>query len=382
MNRVGVFGSTGSVGRQALDVIAAHPEHLQATVIAAGSSVAALAEQARSFRPAAVVIGDASLAGDLRSALGPTFHGEVLAGPEALAAAATREDVDTVLAAVTGIKGLALTLAGVRAGKRLALANKESLVAAGPLVMETARSSGAKIIPVDSEHNALFQALASGREEEVASLILTASGGPFRRRPRETWEAITVEEALAHPTWDMGRKISIDSATMMNKALEIVEAHYLFDAPADRIQVVIHPQSVVHSMVLFRDGSVIAQMSPPDMRGPIQHALTWPERLPSGPQAFDPSLFTGLTFEEPDLERFPSLRLGFEAARRGGLHGTVLNAANEEAVALFLGGRIPFVAIFSLVETVFERCSGTELTSLDSVMDADRWAREEIRRCS
>ena len=382
MNRVGVFGSTGSVGRQALDVIAAHPEHLQATVIAAGSSVAALAEQARIFRPAAVVIGDASLAGDLRSALGPTFHGEVLAGPDALAAAATREDVDTVLAAVTGIKGLALTLAGVRAGKRLALANKESLVAAGPLVMESARSSGAKIIPVDSEHNALFQALASGREEEVASLILTASGGPFRRRPRETWEAITVEEALAHPTWDMGRKISIDSATMMNKALEIVEAHYLFDAPADRIQVVIHPQSVVHSMVLFRDGSVIAQMSPPDMRGPIQHALTWPERLPSGPQAFDPSLFTGLTFEEPDLERFPSLRLGFEAARRGGLHGTVLNAANEEAVALFLGGRIPFVAIFSLVETVFERCSGTELTSLDSVMDADRWAREEIRRCS
>lgn len=381
MQKVGIFGSTGSVGRQALDVVAAHPQHLRVSVLAAGSRFEELAAQARRFQAPAVAIADPDQELPLRRALGPGYPGQVLAGPRGLEEAASLPDMDCVLAAVTGIRGLPVTLAAVRAGKRLALANKESLVAAGPLVLRMAAASGAELIPVDSEHSALFQALQAGKREEVHKLVLTGSGGPFRERPRETWSSVTIEEALRHPNWDMGPKITVDSATMMNKALEIVEARFLFDIPADAIQVVIHPQSIVHSMVLFRDGSVIAQMGLPDMRHPIQYALTYPERLPVEQPVFEPAAFDGLHFERPDLESFPSIRLGFEAARRGGTAGAVLNAANESAVALFLDGSIPFPTIFELVEDVVRRSPGGEATGLQAVMEADRWAREEVMQC-
>lgn len=381
MRRIGLFGSTGSVGRQALDVVQSLPDDLLVTCLAAGTSVEKLSEQAVRWKPGTVVIGEKDRYPALRAALAGRYRGEILAGSEGLEAAASSTDVDTVVSAITGIKGLPVSLAAVRSGKRLALANKESLVAAGPLIMAEARRTGAEIIPVDSEHSALFQALKAGRPEEVERLVLTGSGGPFRTRPLDTWGAITIDEALRHPTWSMGPKITIDSATMMNKALEIVEARHLFDVDASRIQVAIHPQSIVHSLVVFRDGSVVAQMGVPDMRTPIQYAITYPDRLPAPGPGFDARAFSGLTFEEPDPERFPSLRMGFDVAARGGLSGAVFNAANEKAVELFLRGEIPFPAIFDVVGDVLARHSDHEISGLEAVLEADRWARAEVLPC-
>jgi 1-deoxy-D-xylulose-5-phosphate reductoisomerase len=378
VRRVAIFGSTGSVGRNALEVIEALPEALEVAVLGAARSVEDLARQAVKTRPAAIVVADPARASDLRAALPAELRSRVLAGEDGLREAASRYDVDVVLNAITGAAGLPVSLAAVGAGKMLALANKESMVAAGALLVAEAKRTGAAIVPVDSEHSALFQALKSGSAHEVRELILTASGGPFLRRPKEAFPSITKAEALAHPTWRMGPKISIDSATLMNKALEVVEARFLFDTPADAIRVVIHPQSIIHSMVAFRDGSVIAQMGLPDMRVPIQYALSYGERLPSSRPAFDAKAFSGLTFEEPDLDRFPGLELGFRAARAGGLAGAVLNAANERAVELFLREEIPFPEIVERVSETMADFRDPGEVSLEAVLQADRWAREEV----
>ncbi len=380
MQKVAIFGSTGSVGRQALAVIDAHPGEFQVVVLAAGSSAAALAEQVRRFRPAHVVLGDEAALPALRAALSGVDVA-IHAGAEDLAACAALPEVDCVIAAMTGVRGLPVSLAAVTAGKRLALANKESMVAAGPLLRAAAARSGAQILPVDSEHSAIHQCLSAGTPEEVARIILTASGGPFRTRSADTFAQITVAEALRHPTWSMGPKISIDSATMMNKALEIVEARHLFDIEAERIAVTVHPQSVVHSLVEFRDGTVMAQMSAPDMRLPLQYAMSWPRRMAFPAPGFQVSLFQTLTFEEPDFQRFPSLLLGMDAARRGGTAGAVLNAANEIAVERFVAGEINFPAISEHVGRVLARHRCVAADSVRTVLDADHWAREEMLRC-
>jgi 1-deoxy-D-xylulose-5-phosphate reductoisomerase len=378
VRRVAIFGSTGSVGRNAVRVVEALPQAFEVTVLAAFRSSADLAGQAARLRPRAVVLAEAGREAELSAALPAGFRGDVSAGIDAMVAAARRPDVDVVLNAITGAAGLPVSLAALSAGKMLALANKESMVAAGPLLVAEAARTGAVIVPVDSEHSALHQALRAGRREEVREMVLTASGGPFRGRPKSSFAEITKAEALNHPTWRMGPKISIDSATLMNKALEVVEARWLFDTPAESIRVVIHPQSIVHSMVVFRDGSVIAQMGPPDMRVPIQYALAYPDRLPSDLPAFDPRTFSGLTFEEPDFDRFPSLALGFRAAREGGLLGAVLNAANERAVELFLQGEISFPEIFERVGEAMSEFRDPGTLTLEAVLEADRWAREEV----
>jgi 1-deoxy-D-xylulose-5-phosphate reductoisomerase len=375
--RLALFGSTGSIGRNALRVVDALSPRFSVAVLAAWRSTDELAAQAARYEPKFVAVGDPSREAALRAALPPGFRGEVLSGPEALASLAGHAATDVVLNAVTGAAGLPVSLAAVRAGKRLALANKESLVAAGPVVMAAARASGADIVPVDSEHSALFQCLQAGKRHEVKRLILTGSGGPFRTRPRETFAAVTRDEALKHPTWSMGPKITIDSATMMNKALEIVEARWLFDAAPGEIEVVVHPQSIVHSMVLFRDGTVIAQMSKPDMRTAIQYALTYPERLVSDVPTYDVPSFRALNFEEPDFEKFPSLALGLRAAADDGLMGAVLNAANETAVELFLAGTISFPEIFRRVARAVETTPMTKNPELQDVLAADRRARAE-----
>jgi 1-deoxy-D-xylulose-5-phosphate reductoisomerase len=361
--RLAVFGSTGSVGRSTLRVAEALSDVFE--------------EQAARARHAVVAIADPDKEAALRAALPADFRGVVRSGRAALAELAAADDVDVVLNAVVGAAGLPVSLAAARAGKRLALANKESLVAAGPLLLRTARDSGAEILPVDSEHCALFQALMAGRRGEVKKLILTGSGGPFRTRPKETFATVTKDEALRHPTWSMGPKITVDSATMMNKALEIVEACRLFDAPPEEVDVVIHPQSIVHSMVLYRDGSVIAQMSKPDMRTAVQFALTYPDRLPSDVDAYGLDAFKTLTFEAPDPDKFPSLEFGRRAAADDGVLGAVLNAANERAVELFLAGEIAFTEIFRRVERALDAAPRGAASDLDAILAADRRAREE-----
>lgn len=379
--RVGIFGSTGSVGVQALDVVSAHPDAFEVVALGAGTSIDTLGDQVRRFHPKTVVVGTESGRAALKTLCPELEPSRILVGKEGLSEAAGLPEIDCVVSAITGISGLPVSLAAVKAGKRLALANKESMVAAGTLIMAIASRTGAEVLPIDSEHSALFQCLASGQRSDVRRLILTGSGGPFRTRPLETWKSITIAEALKHPTWSMGRKISIDSATMMNKALEIVEAHHLFGLTTEQIAVTIHPQSVVHSLVEFVDGSVVAQLGSPDMRIPIQLAMTWPERLVSNFPGFSSKGFTGLTFEEPDHRRFPSLELGFEVTRRGGLSGAIVNAANERAVALFLEGEIPFASITDLVANVLSRSTHKEATDLESILEADQWAREEVQQC-
>lgn len=379
MQRIAVLGSTGSVGRQALDVVKAHPGAFEVEILAAGSNVRELAEQVFAFRPRKVLIADPSCHAALQDAVRGTAT-EVLSGAAAIASAAADPKVDCVVAAITGVAGLPASLAAVRAGKRLALANKESMVVAGPLLQASAKESGAVILPVDSEHSAIFQCLMSGRHSEIRRLILTASGGPFRTRARETFDAITPAEALRHPTWNMGPKISVDSATMMNKALEIVEARYLFDVNVEQIAVTVHPQSIVHSMVEFIDGTVMAQMSPADMRLPLRYALSWPQRWSADAPGFSPTTFAQLHFEDPDESKFPALRLGRLAAQRGGTAGSVLNAANEVAVALFMSGKIRFPEIAERVGRALEQHRVVDAPDLEQIMTADREAREEVLR--
>ncbi|MGD9720834.1 MAG: 1-deoxy-D-xylulose-5-phosphate reductoisomerase [Pirellulales bacterium] len=376
---VAVLGSTGSIGRSALEVIGAAPERLRAMALTAHGSVERVCQQAEQFAPRWVVIADPVAAAALDRARLPKGV-ELLSGTEGLVTVAGHPEVDTVLAAIVGSAGLRGTWAAIEAGKTVALANKETMVVAGPLVTERARQTGARIIPVDSEHSAVFQALQCGRRDEVKRIILTASGGPFRNHTSEQLAEVTLDDALRHPTWQMGPKITIDSATMMNKALEIIEARWLFDLRPEQIDVIIHPQSIVHSLVEFVDGSVIAQLGSPDMKLPIQYALEYPRRMPGVAARLDLSERLRLDFEPPDPERFDALALGQEVARAGGTAGAVLNAANEAAVAEFRAGHLHFTDIVPSCRAVLEQHHYEPHPSLDTLLELDVWARQEVVR--
>jgi 1-deoxy-D-xylulose-5-phosphate reductoisomerase len=377
--RVVVLGSTGSIGTSALDVVAHLPDRLQIVGISAHSRLDTLLEQARRFRPRWVALTDpdASCRFDRRQIPDET---EVLIGAEGVARMVRDPDVDVVLTAIVGAAGLSGTWAALEAGKTVAVANKETLVMAGPLVMELAARTGGRVLPVDSEHSAIFQAMASGRPEEVERIVLTASGGPFRGKRSAELARVTVEEALRHPTWRMGPKITVDSATLMNKALEVIEARWLFGLPAEKIEVIIHPESMIHSFVEFADGSVLAQLSPPDMRLPIQYALTYPERLPGPARKVSWRELGAWHFEQPDHETFPSVQLGYEVARRGGTCGAVLNAANEAAVGRFLEGRLRFLDIPRVCRAVLDHHHFSARPTLAELTAVDRWARQEVAR--
>ncbi|MGQ9563433.1 MAG: 1-deoxy-D-xylulose-5-phosphate reductoisomerase [Thermogutta sp.] len=376
---IAVLGSTGSIGKSALEVISASQGGLRAVILVARSNTQLLLQQAREQHPRLVIVTNAeAAAGQSWSHLPPET--ELRVGYDAVLDAVAADDVDMVLSAFVGIAGLRATWAALEAGKAVALANKESLVVAGPLITRLAHDRNAPILPVDSEHSAIFQALHGERQRGVRRIILTASGGPFRNRRLADLSTVTVEEALAHPTWKMGKKITVDSATLMNKALEIIEARWLFGVDADQITVMIHPQSIVHSMVEFVDGSVIAQLSPPDMRLPIQYALYFPERRPGIARKIDWSAAMELRFEPPDLERFPAIRLGLEAARLGGTAGAVLNAANEAAVECFLQGRLRFDQIVPICEKVLDAHPFDPAPTLDTIFGLDTWARKEVAR--
>ena len=382
---VSLVGSTGSIGTQAVEVIESCPDRFRVVALGAHRSVERLADQARRLRPEVVAIGDPSLAPELHRSLPQGT--ELVTGTEGLALAATLADV--AINGVVGFAGLTVTLAALRSGRRLGLANKESIIAGGPLVAEVRRTAGAEIVPVDSEHCALHQCLRAGEPREVSQLLLTASGGPFRGRSREQLASVDVAEALRHPTWTMGPKITVDSSTLMNKGLEVIEAHELFGVPFDAIDVVVHPQSVVHSMVVFGDGAVIAQLSLPDMRLPIGYALAYPERLPVPFGAIDWRELRRLDFEEPDRASFPCLELAYRAGREGDLAPAWLNAANEVAVAAFLEGRIAWHAIADVVAATLDAYdapvpaadrSGIRSRRVEDVLEADASARRVADR--
>ncbi|NOY40395.1 MAG: 1-deoxy-D-xylulose-5-phosphate reductoisomerase [Planctomycetes bacterium] len=377
--QVAVLGSTGSIGTSGLEVIEASNGRLQAIALSAHSQFDRLLAQAIHHRPRWVVATDQEAAERFDWSLLPG-QTKLLVGPEALVEVASQAEVDIVLAAIVGSAGLASTWAAIEHKKTIALANKETLVAAGRLVTQLAQEHQVAILPVDSEHSAIFQALQAGSQSEVERIILTASGGPFREFSPQQLKQVTVAEALEHPVWDMGPKITVDSATMMNKALEIIEARWLFDIEAERISVAIHPQSVVHSMVEFVDGSVVAQMSPPDMRLPIQYALYYPERVPGVANRQDWSRGFSLEFQPAEVERFPALKLGYECARAGGSSGAVLNAANEAAVGAFLAGELHFTEIVPACRGVLDTHSFISDPTLDQLLELDQWAREEVSR--
>ncbi len=376
MKHLAILGSTGSIGRSTLSVVAEHPEEFVVTGLAAGKNVELLAQQIKQFQPFQVSVQDEETAARLRPLLPADRQPAVSWGAEGAKQVALTAGVDLVVSAMVGAVGLEPTLAAVQAGIPVALANKETLVAAGPLVMAAAKEQGVPLIPVDSEHSAVFQALQGQRRQDVRRLWLTASGGPFRAHSAAQLAEVTPEEALRHPNWSMGPKITVDSATMMNKALEVIEASVLFELPADRIAVYIHPQSIVHSLVEFVDGSVLAQLGVPDMRLPIAYALTYPRRLPLSASRLDICQVARLTFEPPDLERFPGLRLGYEAAAAGGTMPAVLNAANEVAVAAFLAGGLKFQDIPRIVARTMAAHGAEAMESLDQVLAVNRWARD------
>jgi len=385
--RLTLLGSTGSIGDSTLDVVARHPERFSVFALTAHRNGAKLAEQCLRFAPEFAVVGDAQTASQLEATLRAAgCRTRVAYGEDALLAAASDAQCDTVVAAIVGAAGLKPTLAAARAGKRILLANKEALVMSGALFMDAVRDHGATLLPVDSEHNAIFQCLPAGPAPHggVTRITLTASGGPFRTREPATLEAVTPDEACAHPNWVMGRKISVDSATMMNKGLEVIEAHWLFGLEADRIDVLIHPQSVIHSMVSYADGSVLAQLGRPDMRTPIAHALAYPHRIDSGVAPLDLVAIAQLTFEHPDYQRFPCLKLAFDALRQGGTASAVLNAANEVAVEAFLERRIGFMRIASVVADVLAKIPNSAATRLEDISEIDaqarRYARDGIAR--
>ncbi|MCX7886185.1 MAG: 1-deoxy-D-xylulose-5-phosphate reductoisomerase [Verrucomicrobiae bacterium] len=371
-----LLGATGSIGQSTQKVVADLPQYFRLVGLASRENVAGMEEAVRLFQPRLVAMADPQKARELQNRLGRT----VLGGESGLVELATMPEADVVLVAIVGTAGLAPALAAIRAGKDLAVASKEILVMAGELVMREARARGGRVLPVDSEHSAIYQCLEGRNRADVRRLILTASGGPFRRTPREKFDQITVEEALKHPSWNMGRKITIDSATLFNKGLEMIEARWLFDVEIDRVDVLVHPQSVVHSMVEFRDGSILAQLSVPDMRYPILYALSCPHRLPNSIPPTDLAEIAALTFERPEPERFPSLRLAREAGRACGTMPAVLNAANEVAVARFVEGKIRFTEIFQTVEKVMGAHRTVASPSLDDILEADQWARKEAER--
>ncbi len=379
MQRVAILGATGSIGASALDVIARHPDRMRASVLAAGTRVDALLALCRVHRPAHAVIADAGAYAALRDGLRDAgLETEAHAGAEALDSLVAGDACDSVVAAIVGAAGLSSTLAAARAGKRLLLANKESLVLAGELLMQAAQAHGATIVPIDSEHNAIFQCLAGNPGEVPARITLTASGGPFRGWTRDALATVTPAQAVAHPKWSMGPKISVDSASLMNKGLEVIEAHHLFGVPGERIRVLVHPQSLVHSFVDFADGSTLAQLGLPDMRTALAVGLGWPRRIASGVPALDLLAEGGrLDFAPPDLDAFPCLALAFRALQAGGAAPAVLNAANEEAVSAFLQGRIGFLSIPDVVAHALDAMPATPADSIDALLAADAWARSQ-----
>jgi 1-deoxy-D-xylulose-5-phosphate reductoisomerase len=382
MKGICILGSTGSIGVSTLDVVGRHPDHYRVVALTANNNLDRLYEQCLRFDPDCAVMIDEGSAAELRSRLNAagSRRTQVLSGVKALEDVAVLPEVDAVMAAIVGAAGLLPTLAAARAGKAVLLANKEALVMSGPLFMKAVAESGADLLPIDSEHNAIFQCMpanyhAGRRASEVRRILLTASGGPFLRKPLEELEQVTPEQAVAHPNWVMGRKISVDSATMMNKGLELIEACLLFHMPPESVQVVVHRQSVIHSLVDYVDGTVLAQMGNPDMRIPIAHALAWPGRFDSGAEPLDLFGVRQLDFEPPDLVRFPCLRLAYEAVRAGGTMPAILNAANEIAVACFLEGRICFTAIPETISHCMEAIPSGTADTIDAVLEADRSAR-------
>lgn len=392
MQRLTVLGSTGSIGTSTLDVVARHPDRFEVVALTGNSQVGLLAKQCIRFKPRYAVLLDEAAASQLRQALREAGSAtEVLCGVEALEQVSVLPEVDAVMAAIVGAAGLRPTLAAARAGKKILLANKETLVTAGNVFMEAVHASGSALLPIDSEHNAIFQSLPHDyrgdmKKSGVSKILLTASGGPFRNTPLSELQNVTPEQACAHPNWSMGRKISVDSATMMNKGLEVIEAHWLFNASADDIQVVVHPQSVIHSLVQYVDGSVLAQLGNPDMRTPIAYGLSWPERIDAGVAPLDLFKVATMNFQAPDSERFPCLALAYQALRAAGTAPAMLNAANEVAVAAFLERRIPFLHIPRVIETVLDALPVRPVNSLDDVTGADaearRVAQQHIRQAT
>jgi 1-deoxy-D-xylulose-5-phosphate reductoisomerase len=379
MRSLSILGSTGSIGLSTLDVVRQHPEKFSISGLAAGKDVVTLAQQIKEFHPAAVSVMDADTAKKLKTLLGD-YQPDILYGIEGTTAVATVEEADMVVSAIVGAAGLIPTVNAIKAGKHIALANKETLVVAGELVSDLVKKHKVQLLPVDSEHSAIFQSLQGHRMEDVVRIILTASGGPFRKTSAEELKQVGLEQALKHPQWTMGAKITIDSATMMNKGLEVIEAHWLFSMPAEKIGVVVHPQSIIHSMVEYIDGCVMAQLGAPDMRAPIAYALSWPERCESGIQKLDLTKIGTLTFEEPDMERFPALRLAFDALKAGKTYPAVLNAANEIAVAAFLDKKIRFIAIAETVDKTMQAHEAYTPVELEDYLQADQWARETAKK--
>jgi 1-deoxy-D-xylulose-5-phosphate reductoisomerase len=374
MKNLSILGSTGSIGVSTLELVATHPDKFRVTALTAGVNLELLARQIEIFRPRVVSVLNEELAGNLSRML--TGHRpEIMHGVPGLVAAATAGDADMVVAAIVGAAGLVPTVAAIRAGKDVALANKETLVCAGSIIMDLVREYGVSLYPVDSEHSAVFQSIEGHRSEDIEKIILTASGGPFLNWPLEKLATVTIADALNHPNWAMGRKITIDSATMMNKGLEVIEARWLFDVPAAKIDVNIHPQSIIHSMVEYIDGCVIAQLGTPDMKAPIAYALSYPERVATGVKPLDLTVFSGLTFFKPDLEKFRCLKLAYDALDSGPSMPTVMNAANEIAVAAFLEGRIGYNDIAAVIEETMSAHGAVELVTIDDVLHADCWGR-------
>lgn len=378
VKRLAILGSTGSIGTQALDVVRSRPDLFRVTVLAANSSDALLERQIEEFHPQMAVLADEQAAARLCA----RYHGttEIGSGKDALLTAAAHDEVDMVVTSMVGFAGLAPTLAALKAGKNIALANKETLVVAGELVMALAKEKDVSILPVDSEHCALFQCLQGERRDTVERLILTASGGPFRGKTTEALKMVTVAECLKHPTWSMGKKITVDSATLVNKGLEVIEAHWLYDVPYEKIEVAVHPQSIVHSMVAFRDGAVMAQLGLPDMRLPIQYALTYPTRETADFGRMDFKTRMSLSFEPPDMTSFRGLALAYEAGKAGGVMPCVLNGANEEAVAAFLAGRIGFLDIYDCIERAMDVQENILHPTFETLCAVDAKARTFVRR--
>jgi 1-deoxy-D-xylulose-5-phosphate reductoisomerase len=377
LKKIALLGSTGSVGKSTLQVVAQHPDDFQIVSLAAGTNVEQLAEQVRRFRPELVSVGSEAAAVALRNLLGGWRGTEIVYGDAGLLQAATHPAADFVMTAIVGSVGVAPTLAAIEAGKTIGLANKETLVSAGHLVMKAAREKGVAILPVDSEHSAIFQCLQGERREDVNRIIITASGGSFRHKTRDELRQVTVAEALHHPNWNMGAKITIDSATMMNKGLEVIEAHWLFDLPYEQIDCILHYESIIHSMVEYKDKDVMAQLGTPDMKVPIQYALAYPKRMMLQTEPLDLTKWGTLHFAPMDFNRYPLLKLAYDCGKIGGSAPAVLNAANEIAVAGFLRGEITFLAIEQIVEQVCSLHKSIANPSLEEIMEADQWARKQ-----
>jgi len=381
MKAITILGSTGSIGTQTLDIVTHNPDKFRVVGLAAGSNVSLLAKQIRAFKPEIVALGNEKKLAELKDAIASVASPpQILVGQEGICEVARYGDAESVVTGIVGCAGLLPTIAAIKAGKDIALANKETLIAGAPVVLPLVKKHQVKLLPADSEHSAIFQCLQGVPERGLKRIILTASGGSFRDLPVEKLSTVTVKDALKHPNWSMGQKITIDSATLMNKGLEVIEAHYLFDVDYDRIDIVIHPQSIIHSLIEVQDTSVLAQLGWPDMRLPLLYALSWPERIYTDWEQLDLVKSGDLTFREPDHQKYPCMQLAYAAGRVGGLMPAVLNAANEQAVALFLAEKISFLDIPRLIEATCDRFSSQNASnpSLDDILLADRWARQAI----